>query len=82
MAVSAPTGQIWTVFPLNGERKSSPGAIPTCSAAPRSNSSMNRSPEIWSQNRVQRAHRTHRSRSNPTSGDSASGFGYVRFASM
>ncbi len=46
VAVSAPTGQIWIVFPLNGDRKSSPGAIPTCSAAPRSNSSMKRSPEI------------------------------------
>ena len=46
VAVSAPTGQIWTVFPLNGERKSSPGAIDTCSPAPRSNSSMKRSPEI------------------------------------
>ena len=77
-----PPGRSGSVFPLNGERKSSPGAIATCSAAPRSNSSMNRSPEIWSQNRVHRAHSTHRSRSRPTSGDSASGFGYVRFASM
>jgi hypothetical protein len=44
--VSAPTGQIWMVLPENGHRKSSPGAIETCSAAPRSNSSMKRSPEI------------------------------------
>ena len=68
-AVNAPTGQIWIVLPENGDRKSSPGAMDTRSAAPRSNSSMNRSPEIWSQNRVHRAHSTHRSRSSATSGD-------------
>ena len=44
VAVSAPTGQIWTVFPENGLSKSSPGAMAICSAAPRSNSSMKRSP--------------------------------------
>ena len=79
--VSAPTGQICTVLPLNGEPKSSPGAIDTCSAAPRANSSMNRSPEIWSQKRVHRAHSTHRSRSRFTSGDSGRGFGKTRLAS-
>jgi hypothetical protein len=62
------------VLPENGERKSSPGAIDTCSAAPRSNSSMNRSPEIWSQKRVHRAQSTHRSRSSATSGERLSGF--------
>ena len=69
-----PTGQIWTVLPA--ERASGsprPARSPTCSAAPRSNSSMNRSPEIWSQNRVHRAHSTQRSRSRSTSGDSGSG---------
>src|SRR5437773_10735091 len=80
-AVSAPTGQIWIVLPENGLLKSSPGAMDTCSAAPRSNSSMNRSPEIWSQNRVHLAHRTQRSRSRLTSGESGSGFRYVRLAS-
>jgi len=81
VAVSAPTGQIWTVFPENGERKSSPAAMATCSPAPRANSSMNRSPEIWSQNRVHRAHSTHRSRSRPTSGESGMGFSKTRFGS-
>jgi hypothetical protein len=33
--VSAPTGQICTVLPLNGDRKSSPAAIETRSPAPR-----------------------------------------------
>ena len=79
--MSAPTGQIWIVFPENGERKSSPAAIETHSPAPRANSSMNRSPLIWSQNLVQRAHRTHRSRSRSTSGDSGIGFTKVRFGS-
>ena len=74
VAVSAPTGQIWIVLPENGESKSSPAEIATCSPAPRANSSMNRSPEIWSQKRVHLAHRTHRSRSRLTSGDSAIGF--------
>ena len=73
-AVSAPTGQICTVLPENGDRKSSPAAIETRSPAPRANSSMNRSPLISSQKRVQRAHRTQRSRSSLTSGDSAIGF--------
>ena len=73
--VSAPTGQICTVLPLNGERKSSPGAIETCSAAPRAKSSMKRSPEIWSQKRVHRAQSTQRSRSRFTSGESGSGLG-------
>ncbi len=81
IAVRAPTGQIWMVLPENGERKSSPGAIDTRSAAPRSNSSMNRSPEIWSQNRVHRAHSTQRSRSRATSGERAMGFSYTRLAS-
>ena len=79
--VSAPTGQIWTVFPLNGERKSSPAAIETRSPAPRAKSSRNRSPEISSQNLVQRAHKMHRSRSSPTSGDIGIGLGKTRFAS-
>ncbi len=79
--VSAPTGQIWTVFPLNGERKSSPAAIDTRSPAPRANSSRNRSPEISSQNLVQRAQRMQRSRSSPTSGDIGMGLGNTRFAS-
>ena len=55
--------------------------IPICSAAPRSSTSMNRSPEIWSQNLVHRWQSTHRSRSRYTRGDSTSGFRYVRLAS-
>src|SRR6266496_3604293 len=72
-AVRAPTGQIWMVLPEKGLRKSSPGEIDTCSAAARSNSSMNRSPEISSQNLVHLAQRTHRSRSRATRGESSSG---------
>jgi hypothetical protein len=79
--VNAPTGQICTVFPLNGDRKSSPAAIETRSPAPRAYSSRNRSPEISSQNRVHRAQSTHRSRSKPTNGDSGIGFLNTRFAS-
>jgi hypothetical protein len=79
--VSAPTGQICTVLPENGDAKSSPGAIETCSAAPRENSSMNRSPEISSQNRVHRVHSTHRSRSRLTSGERGIGFLNVRLGS-
>ncbi len=79
--MSAPTGQIWIVLPLNGERKSSPAAIETRSAALRWNSSMNRSPLIWSQKRVHRAQSTQRSRSRFTSGDSGIGLGKTRFAS-
>ncbi len=82
VAVSAPTGQIWIVLPLKGDRKSSPAAIETRSPALRANNSMNRSPLISSQNRVHRAHRTHRSRSRPTNGDSGTGFGKTRFASV
>ena len=80
--MSAPTGQICTVLPENGDRKSSPAAIETRSPAPRANSSMNRSPLISSQKRVQRAHRTQRSRSSLTSGESAIGFSYVRLGSV
>ena len=42
------------------------GATPTCSLAPRSNRSMKASPAISSENRVQRAHWMHRSRSSST----------------
>ncbi len=80
-AVRAPTGQIWTVFPENGDRKSSPAAIETRSPAPRANSSMKRSPLISSQNLVHLAQSTQRSRSSATSGDSAIGFSNVRFGS-
>jgi hypothetical protein len=80
--VSAPTGQIWTTLPENGDRRSSPAAIATRSPAPRAYSSRNRSPLIWSQNRVHRAHSTHRSRSSATSGDIGIGFGYTRLASV
>ncbi len=77
----APTGQIWIVLPLKGERKSSPAAIATFCPAPRANISMNRSPEISSQKRVHRVHSTHRSRSRATSGESGTGLGKVRLAS-
>src|SRR6201985_3277073 len=40
--------------------------MPTCCSAPRSSISMNGSPAIWSENRVQRAHRMQRSRSRTT----------------
>src|SRR5215216_2703612 len=80
--VSAPTGQICTVLPENGERKSSPAAIETRSPAPLAYSSMNRSPEISSQKRVHRVQSTQRSLSRFTSDESVIGFSYVRFGSV
>ena len=80
--MSAPTGQIWTVLPLKYESNGSPAAMPTCCNAPRSSSSMNGSPAIWLENRVQRAHNTQRSRSSSTSVDRLSGLGKVRLMSV
>jgi len=80
--VSAPTGQIWTVLPLNGLSKSSPAAIETRSPAPRPNKSMKPSPGVSSQKRVHRAQRMQRSRSRFTRGDRGMGLRKVRFASL
>ena len=51
---------------------------PTCCSAPRSTRAMNGSPEICSENRVHRAHRTQRSRSSSTCAEIGTGFGNVR----
>ena len=42
---------------------------------------MKRSPAIWSEKRVHRAHSTHRSRSSSTCDETAIGFGNVRLTS-
>ncbi|GAA2922047.1 hypothetical protein GCM10020221_17770 [Streptomyces thioluteus] len=72
--VSAPTGQIWMVFPEKYDSKGSPSPVPTCSSAPRSSSSISGSPAISLEKRVQRAHSTHRSRSSSTCGEIGTGF--------
>ena len=54
------------VFPEKYDSKSSPSPVPTCCSAPRSTRSMNGSPAICCENRVQRAHSTQRSRSSST----------------
>ena len=79
--MSAPTGQICTVLPEKYDESGSPGAMPTCCSAPRSSSSMNGSPAICWENRVHRAHSTHRSRSSSTSDDIGIGLGNVRLTS-
>lgn len=77
--VSAPTGQIWMVFPEKYDSKGSPSPVPTCWSAPRSSSSIIGSPAIWLLNRVQRAQSTHRSRSSRIWVEIGTGFSKVRF---
>ena len=72
--VSAPTGQIWMVLPEKYDSKGSPSPVPTCWSAPRSISSIIGSPATWLENRVQRAHSTHRSRSSSTWVEIGTGF--------
>ncbi len=87
--VSAPTGQIWIVLPekyeLNGSSSVGssglPRNTPICSLDERSIRSMNLSPAISSENRVQRWQSTQRSRSSSTWVEIASGFGNSRFCS-
>src|SRR3984885_1343103 len=55
--------------------------MPTCCSAPRSSISMNGSPAIWSENRVQRAHRMQRSRSSRTCEEMLIGLVNVRLTS-
>src|SRR5438093_5800716 len=66
-AVSAPTGQSWTVLPLKYEVKGSSGNVSTCVSLPRSTNEMRGSPASSSAKRVHRAQSTHRSRSRCTS---------------
>jgi hypothetical protein len=80
--VSAPTGQICTVLPEKYDENGSPSKMATCSSAPRSNSSMNGSPAICWEKRVQRAHNTQRSRSSSTCEEIGIGFSYVRLTSL
>ncbi len=56
--------------------------MPTCCSAPRSISAMKGSPATCSENRVQRAHRTHRSRSRSTLAEMLIGLGKVRLRSV
>ena len=55
--------------------------VPICCCAPRSSRSMNGSPAICSEKRVQRWHSTQRSRSSSTLDEIATGFGNVRLIS-
>ena len=55
--------------------------MPTCCNAPRSISAMNGSPAIWSENLVQRAQSTQRSRSSSTCEEMLIGLGKVRLTS-
>ena len=55
--------------------------MPICCLLPRSSRSMNRSPAIWSENRVHRWHSTQRSRSSRISVDTAMGLVKTRFGS-
>ncbi len=75
----APTGQIWMVLPEKYDSKGSPSPVPICWSAPRSSISIIGSPATWVENRVQRAHSTHRSRSSSTWVEIGTGFSYVRF---
>src|SRR6476646_6502908 len=79
--VSAPTGQICTVLPEKYDWNGTSSLVPICCSAPRSSRSMNGSPAICSENRVQRWHSTQRSRSSSTFDEIAIGFGKVRFFS-
>src|SRR6195952_459255 len=56
--------------------------MPTCCRAPRSISAMNGSPAICSKKRVQRAHRTQRSRSSSTCAEMLIGLGNRRLLSV
>ena len=56
--------------------------MPTCCSAPRSISAMNGSPAICSENRVQRAQSTQRSRSSSTCAEMLIGLGKVRLVSV
>ncbi len=76
--MSAPTGQIWMVFPEKYDWKGSSSPVPTCWSAPRSSSSIIGSPATWLEKRVQRAHNTQRSRSSSTWVETATGLAKVR----
>ena len=62
--VSAPTGQIWTVLPEKYDLKGSSGKVFTCVLFPLWINSIKGSPEISSENLVQRAHKIHLSLAN------------------
>ncbi len=73
-AVSAPTGQIWTVLPEKYELNGSPGNVATSVLEPRSMKWISGSPATSSANRVQRSQRMQRSRSRYTVSEIAIGF--------
>ena len=74
VAVSAPTGQICTVFPLKYDENGSPGNVFTWVLEPRCMKWMSGSPATSSAKRVQRSHRMQRSRSSCTVAEMAIGF--------
>ena len=81
VAVSAPTGQIWTVLPLKYDRKGSLGKMATSTSSPRPAKSICASPATSAAKRVQRAHWMQRSRSSSTRSLMAIGFSKWRFSS-
>ncbi len=81
MAVSAPTGQIWTVLPEKYDVKGSSGKVSTSSRSPRPMKSICASPATSSAKRVQRLHWMQRSRSRRTRSEMGMGFSKWRFSS-
>src|SRR3954453_10766676 len=65
-AVSAPTGQIWTVLPLKYDANGWSGKVLTSVWLPRCWKLINASPATSPAKRVQRSHKMHRSRSSTT----------------
>ena len=81
VAVSAPTGQICTVFPEKYELNGWSGNVITCVSLPRSTKWMRASPATSSAKRVQRSQRMQRSRSSRTRSLIGIGFSKWRFSS-
>ena len=74
LAVSAPTGQIWTVLPEKYDENGSSGKVLICVSLPRNVKWISGSPATSLAKRVQRSHRMHRSRSRNTRSLMAIGF--------
>ncbi len=79
--MSAPTGQICTVFPEKYEEKGSPGKVSTWVVFPRDTKWISGSPATSSAKRVQRAQRMQRSRSRSTRSEMGIGLAKWRFSS-
>ena len=74
LAVSAPTGQIWTVLPEKYDENFSSGYVITSVSAPRPPKSISGSPATSAAKRVHRPHWMQRSRSSSTRSLIAIGF--------